>query len=467
MTESAADPGSFRDPGGRVFVVGDRVYRTVNPSAVEDFEYVESTGLLPSLVEKGWVVAADPVSTDVLGDRAAGARYVLEHPKLPLVSYPYEWPFPALKAAALRHLDVQLAALESGVALSDASAYNIQFIGSRPIFIDRLSFVRYHDGDFWAGHRQFTEQFLNPLLLRSLLGIAHNAWYRGAQEGIPARDLKRLLKWRHCFSFRVLSHVVLQSAFQETASRSDAGQQSEEMRRVGFPRVAFERMLNKLRGWIATLEPADTGKTVWQDYARDNSYTSDEAVVKRSFIGEFAAAVEPALLWDFGCNTGDYSAAALESGARYAVGFDFDQGALERGFARAQRHGLPLQLLFLDAANPASSQGWAEAERQGLMARATADAILALAFVHHLAIAKNIPLDQLVGWLTDLAPTGVIEFVPKGDPMVEELLRLRSDVFPDYTEENFLALVESRARVVKRAKVSSSGRLLVWFDRRA
>ena len=56
-------------------------------------------------------------------------------------------------------------------------------------------------------------------------------------------------------------------------------------------------------------------KSVWGDYADDNSYATDEARQKRAFISRFAAAVKPDMIWDIGCNTGDYSKAALESGA--------------------------------------------------------------------------------------------------------------------------------------------------------
>ena len=121
----------------------------------------------------------------------------------------------------------------------------------------------------------------------------------------------------------------------------DVGLQSESMARVGLPRAAFESMLRKLRSWIEALNPADTGKTVWQDYAGENSYSDEEAIAKRRFVAEFAAATTPKLVWDFGCNSGDYSVAALEAGARYAVGFDFDQGALERGYARANADRQP------------------------------------------------------------------------------------------------------------------------------
>jgi len=119
------------------------------------------------------------------------------------------------------------------------------------------------------------------------------------------------------------------------------------------------------------------------------------------------------------------------------VGFDADQGALERGFAMAKAERLPLYMLYLDSANPSLNQGWREQERQGVRARASVDGILALAFIHHLAIARNVPLDQLLNWLIDLAHFGVIEFVPKTDPMVQKLLCFREDIFPNYTEKNF------------------------------
>ena len=63
------------------------------------------------------------------------------------------------------------------------------------------------------------------------------------------------------------------------------------------------------------------------------------------------------------------------------------------------------------------------------------------------------------------APCGVIEFVPKEDPMVQELLRLREDIFVEYTEAAFLDHVAERASVVRSERVSASGRMLVWYDR--
>ena len=65
---------------------------------------------------------------------------VIRPSRLDLVSYPYEWSFSQLKEAALLTLDLQSRALDAGMRLQDASAYNVQFDAGRPILMDSLSF---------------------------------------------------------------------------------------------------------------------------------------------------------------------------------------------------------------------------------------------------------------------------------------------------------------------------------------
>ncbi|MCH8059452.1 MAG: class I SAM-dependent methyltransferase [Proteobacteria bacterium] len=463
MTQVSTEPGSFRDRRGRIYTVGERIFRTVMPMAVDDFNFVRSSGLIDQLVTKGDLVAETVVAKKVLGEQGDDASIVLEHPRLPFISYPYEWSFPALKEAALLHLDVQQAALKKNVTLTDATAYNVQFIGARPIFIDSLSFCQYTDGEYWVGHRQFCEQFINPLLLRSSAGIAHNAWYRGALEGITAEDLSKVLPWRSRLSWNILTNVYLQARLQKSSFVS--GHAIEKAKAKRLPRIGFEQILHGLRRWISKLEPKADDKSVWQDYAQDNSYAEEEASNKKKFVAEFVNSVQPALLLDVGCNTGDYSALALANGAKLAIGFDFDHGALDYAYRRAVRESLNFLPLHLDAANPSPSQGWLQSERRGLQERAHGDAVLALALIHHLAIAKNIPLDQLIEWLVGMARHGVIEFVPKSDPMVQRLLQMRDDLFDDYDASNFENVLSAHTRIVKSAQISTSGRTLYWFDR--
>ena len=454
--------GSYRDPSGHVFSHEGRIFRTITRHGYDAFKAVEETGFLTELVDKGLLVCWWDVDKNDFEQLDDNVMRVLEHTPLPFISYPYEWSFSALRDAALLHLDVHLMALAKGITLSDASAYNVQFLGVKPIFIDHLSFRLYQDGEFWSGHRQFCEQFLNPLLLQSQIGLPHHAWYRGNPEGISSASIAPLLPFFSRMKLQILTNVVLPAWF-ERRSRSNS-QVSKSLSGKRLPLAGYQSMLTGLRKFIASLKSPEQA-TVWKEYADNNSYGSDEATGKRRFIQDFCATVKPEILWDLGCNTGDYSKAALESGAKTVVGFEYDTGALERAYARSLKEELNFLPLHLDAANPTPSQGWNQAERPGLAERRNASAVIALAFVHHLAIGRNVPLQSVVEWLVGHAPQGVIEFVPKRDPMVQELLSLREDIFEDYTDEEFDTALAQHAQVVREQTITNTGRRLVWFKR--
>jgi len=458
-------PGSFRDPSGRVYQLENEIFRTVSLEFSSEFEFVESTGFFDKACREKLLLSFDKVTPDWFAAMWPEVKYVLKAPMLPMVSFPYEWPFLALKEAALLHLKLQLMALDFEVTLSDASAYNVQFQGSQAIFIDHLSFRQYREGEIWVGHRQFCEQFLLPLLMRAFFGITPNAWYRGGQEGITATDFKRLLGWRHYLNINVLTHIVLPASLQRSTLDKSLSLEKGSLAQAGLPKSSFKRMLQKLYKWIEPLAPADTGKTVWKDYAHNHSYSTEEVEIKKQFIAEFVREAKPGILWDLGCNTGDYSVAAMEAGAGYVVGLDFDLGALDLAFSRSKESHLPFQVLFMDAANPSPNQGWKGTERQSLASRAKGNALIALALIHHLAISRNIPLEDALDWLMSLAPMGVIEFVPKEDAMVKKLLSCREDIFPFYTEESCLTFIRSKGKVIKTVKTSQSGRLLIWYSR--
>ena len=267
MTSPKADPGSFRDPSGRVHRAGDRIFRTIVAKAATDYEAARDSGVLRKYVDRNFLIDSweiEAVGVD-LADQSA--THVVEHPKIPFVSYPYEWPFALLKEAALFHLDFQCELLDDGFVLADASAYNVQFDGARPLFIDLLSIKRYREGEYWLAHNQFCEQFLNPLLLRSCIGVPHNDWFRGRLEGIPSGALSQMLPAYRKLSFRMISHVVGPARLQ---ARSERRHTASIVRRP-LPRNAYRALLRHLRRWISSLQPARSD-TQWQDYGQFHSY---------------------------------------------------------------------------------------------------------------------------------------------------------------------------------------------------
>ena len=147
------------------------------------------------------------------------------------------------------------------------------------------------------------------------------------------------------------------------------------------------------------------------------------------------------------------------------IGFDYDLNSINNAFKYSKEKNLNFLPLYLDAANPSPNHGWLQNERKGFMQRANFSGMLSLAFEHHLAIAKNIPLDQVIEFLTNIAPRGLIEFVPKNDCTVKKMISLKGDIFKDYNEENFKNLLSKTSKIVSEKIVSSSGRKILNFQR--
>ena len=460
MTNLEYVPGSFRDPAGRVFRKGEIFFRSITGHGKDARLALKST-FVRSLVRDGRLVGFQEVPLTNFDQYPPDVTGLLELEPIGFFSHPFEWTFSALKQAALMHLEIQLEGLEEDISLIDASAYNIQFRGAQPIFIDHLSFRPYEDGSLWLAHRQFCNQFLNPLLLNAVCGIQFNSWYRGAQEGIPSRDLQAVLPFRSVWQPRVLTHVLLPNFFDKK------GAENASPPRTGrLPKSGLRTLLRGLHSWISDLAPRVVQSDHWRNYETTNKYSQEDTETKRRFVGEFIASSRPKNVWDMGCNTGAYAKLALENGAESVIGFDADIPALECAYAKSREENLNFLPLYQEFHNPSPNQGWRMRERAGLEARATPDAILALALFHHLVISRSIPIDEAVDWLVGLAPAGIIEFIPKDDRMVKVMLANRQDIFTDYGEPAFISALKNRAEIVAERRLEDSQRLLVRFARR-
>ncbi|WP_226662631.1 class I SAM-dependent methyltransferase [Microbulbifer aggregans] len=464
------DRGSFRDPAGSIFYFNDGVYRTINKQRMLEFRELRESGVLASLIKDGWLIDSEEVCPSLVsgfGERAPEA--LVKHRKLEVISYPYEWSFSQLKDAALFHLDFHLKLLENGWSLTDATAYNVQFHGEscRPIFIDLLSIRPYQDGEYWLGQRQFCEQFLNPLLLQSKMGVRSNSWYRGALEGISIEDMAKLLPWSSRFSWVLLSNIILPNYFQKKSlgTKRLSNTKAKSSVKRPFPKQAYVGLLKSLRNFIAKLFLGQGNAGVWENYEFENFYSDAGRRVKEQVLEEFCKSISPSALIDMGCNSGHYSQLALEFGSKSVVGFDFDSGSLNLAYCRAKENQLRLIPLYMDACNPSPSIGWDSSERKGIKSRVSADAVIAFAIIHHLAIGRNIPLEQVIDWLLSFGDSGIIEFVGKEDISIKEMLALREDVFPDYTYDNFINILAARRKVVKEVAVEGVDRVLVWYEK--
>lgn len=464
MAGEEFDPGSFRDRRSRVFRHAGSVFRALSREGLEDWEALSATAFFPRYVADGRVVRTERVeSADGLTPDPAGSwAAVLGHEPIPFVSYPYEWPFGMLKDAALLHLDLLLAALDEGLTLKDASPYNVQWIGTRPIFIDVSSFQRLEPGEPWTGYRQFCELFLYPLFLQAYRDVPFQPWLRGSLDGIPAEHCARLLTGRDRLRPAVFLHAYLQARLQARYAAAAADVRAD-LRAAGFSKAAIEANVRRLAKTVRRLAWRRAGSE-WADYATTSSYTAADRERKAAFVREAARARPRGLVWDLGCNTGLFSRVAAEH-ARYVVALDRDHLAVERLYQALRAEGRSSILpLVADVADLPAGLGWRGLERTSLARRGRPDLILCLALVHHLVIGASVPLEEVVEWLAGLGGDLVIEFVTREDPMVTALLRNRAERYDDYRIEHFERRLAA-AFVVERREPLGSGTRFLYLGR--
>jgi len=452
---------SFRDPSGFVFERDGALYRQVNDVYASDYQLLMASGLYEALTERRLLVSHREL--EIPAAEPESAHRVLAPERVPFVSYPYEWCFSQLKDAALLTLEVQRQAIDLGMTLKDASAYNVQFHEGRPIFIDTLSFERYQEGRPWQAYRQFCEHFLAPLALVATRDVRLSSLLRTHLDGIPLDLTAEMLPARSWWRLSLLLHVRLHARFQKRFDAHD-GRPLPEPKRLS--RQAMLNLVSGLEGAVRQLRwtPQDSP---WSRYYQGDSYDAAGFDAKREILSRHLASLQPKVVWDLGANTGLLSRLASERGAR-TLAFDVDPACVEACYRDVrEKRETKLLPLVLDLTNPSPALGWGCAERDSLLDRSDAELVVALALIHHLAIGHNVPIPRIATFLARLAGALVIEFVPKSDPKVQTLLRSRRDVFDRYTEADFEKAFERCYAIDARDAIADTGRVLYRMRRRA
>jgi hypothetical protein len=448
--------GSFRDPGGFLFIKSGAIYRQINNCYKEDYDFLINSGLYAELLGKNLIIHHFDVDSSSFA--LSGAYKIIRPERLPFISYPHEWCFSQLKDAALTTLQIQDIAIKHGMILKDASAYNIQFRNGKPLLIDTLSFERYQEGRPWIAYRQFCQHFLIPLALISYKDHRLNQLLRIFIDGIPLDLASKLLPARSFFSPSMNFHIHMHAKAQKYF-----GMKKINPNRHSFGRRALFGLVDNLRLAIMKLNWIPP-KSEWDNYYSATHYSIAARDHKRRLIAEALQTIKPSSVWDLGANTGVFS--RIASGERImTISFDIDYAMVEKNYKKCteenESHILPL---FMDLSNPTSGFGWAHQERMSLQDRGPADAVLALGLIHHLRISNNIPLDYIAEFLAKISRWLIIEFVPKNDIMVQTLLFNRQDIYWDYCQEIFERAFKNYFRLILLKRIEDSERYIYIFQ---
>ena len=444
------EPASFRDRQAQVFYENGRILRGLTSRSLDNWNALQNKTFFRQLLDDGELIRSRLVH-DARG--SDGWAAILEHERVPTISYPYEWSFSMLQDAALLQLRILKMALSEGFTLKDATPFNVQWRGATPVFIDVASLVPFREGEFWTGYRQFCEMFLNPLIIYAYKNVDFHPWLRGRIDGIPVSQCARLMSLRDLLRPGVLKHVTLHSAAQNIVKTPPMKLSSEAARSMPRTSGLVLKNLHALESLILQLN--GSRESTWSRYTNDNTYTPQAGEEKERFIRQVLSEREPAgQIVDFGCNTGLFSKIAAEFSSS-VIAFDVDHPSVDMLYRGVKGNRAILPLVF-DLANPSPGLGWNRLERKPLEDRLSPSVVLALALIHHLVIGRNIPMTQVLDYFRSLDCTIVLEWISRSDQMVDSLLLQKDETFDDYDCDNFEKELTRHFAVERQQKISET-----------
>ncbi len=453
------DSGSFRDPSGFVYKKNGDIFRQVNMSYKEQYDYLMESGLYGTLIESDLLISHEEFCKNE--NPCSKKTYkILKAEKIPFISFPFEWSFSQLRDAALLTLRVQKIALDFGMSLKDASAYNIQFIRGKPIFIDTLSFEKYYEGKPWVAYRQFCQHFLAPLTIIKYKDIRLIQLLKSCLDGIPLELTSSLLPLYSIFNLSILFHIHLHAKTQELYATKKVNIKEKNINK------------NSCYGIIDSLETAISGlkwmppKTNWYNYYENFNYTDGSFEQKKQCIIKYLGKINPRNVWDIGSNIGLFSRIASDKGI-FTVSMDIDPHCIEVNYLKSkEKKETNILPLIMDVTNPSPNIGWNNQERISLVGRGPVDCIMALAIIHHLVISNNVPIRMVAKFFRSMCNSLIIEFVPKSDNQVKKLLSTRKDVFFDYNKDSFEKHFLKYFKIVEFIKIQDSERIIYFMEGR-
>lgn len=464
---------SFRDPGGRLYRFPDRILRAVEPSHSAVLEEFLTTRTAADAVARGQLVRSTRVEGAQQRDFAlpfANSTSLWEHECIPFPSFPYEWPAEMLHAAALLTLDLAESALQDGFGIKDASPYNVLFRGSRPVFVDVLSFEKRDPLDrTWLAYAQFVRTFLLPLAAERYFGLAANRVLTGRRDGIEPEAIYEWSSWLRRLTPPFLTLVSLPKWMGALQGGAGPSYRSQPASSAEEARFVLGGLFRSCRRQLKALGPRESTESAWTGYLDQKSiYSAAQLAQKERFIAEALDLMRPQSVLDVGANEGRFSLLAARIGAE-VVAIDSDRAVVGSIWRQALGANLDVLPLVVDLTRPTPAVGWRNQECSSFLDRARRkfDVVMMLAVVHHILVTERIPLEDLLALADELSKECVvIEFVAPQDPMFQRIVRGRDELYSHFSTAWFEAAAMSRFELVRSEKIDGLYRWLYLFRRR-
>jgi len=467
---------SFRDPIGRVFFDRKSVIRVLSKEAHATLDEFRSLDITQSWEADGTIVSTDlvdPASVPPLlnGDAPlVSDGEVLSHPRVWFPSYAHEWPAEMLAAAGELTLDIAASLLTKGWGLKDATPFNILFNGTRPMFIDVLSFEKRESADpIWLPYQQFVNTFLLPLLVNKRRQVSLRSVFLSNRDGLDVAEAGGYFSGASKLNPKVFSMVTLPKMLSSKAEKT-SGLYSER-RKMSAEQAQFimRQTFRRLEKQLAGVSPDPGRDSKWTGYTEHNVSTIPAYMLaKQRFVENAVNGLQPKHVLDVGCNTGYFSFFAARSGAK-VVGIDHDPAVVGQVWRDAVSEKLDVLPLVVDLSRPSPRMGWRNSELPSFLDRAEGsfDLVMMLAILHHIIVQERIPLNEVLKLAADLTTDSlIIEFVPPTDPLFRRIARGRDHLHADLNREVFETAGREFFTIVRSEPLPETDRVLYLLKKK-
>lgn len=456
---------TFRDPAGELQLTEEYAIRRIHPAAVEETLSFLSSPLRAALEKNGDLIPTEILSPPAHASAPPG-ELLLRHPRVYPISYPWEWTTGQWRAAAELTLRIADQAIDAGWMLKDATPLNILFVGTRPILVDVLSLEKRNPhSSVWLAYGQFVRTFLLPLIAAKHLKWPFHAT-QFVRDGYEPRDVYDALSPWQRLNPDLLDVVTLATIFENKKVKPTGARPTPAKTNPELVTHILHRRLARLGKLIRNASRTQQ-QSQWSEYKHTAShYLPADTAAKQRFVMDALAQCTPRHVLDIGANTGTYSQLAAEAGAEVTA-LDSDQAAIESLWQRAAQRGDKITPLVANIARPTPAVGWRNQEQLSLLDRLAgkSDMVFMLAVIHHLILREQIPLALIASLCSTLTKKWLIlEWVPPADPMYQEWLRGRDDLYGSLSEADLTGAFAPFFTVAGRSELGNK-RVLILFER--
>ncbi len=472
---SSQPTASFRDPENAAFRHDGTWYRIASPASASAIDTLRDSALYSALIAEGALVPFDRVDGDessrVLDAfaRSAGRETkpgsrVFRVDTVEVITYPWEWPNSLLESAAQLTLNLRMRLLDIGLDLKDASAFNVQFDGLNPRFIDIGSIEAWRPNPSWNASRQFIEHFINPLAVGSGDHVtAADAWQLSRHRGLRSDAARQLLpKGKR----RSLSLLLLQATTRPTSKAPSETQFAGEANKNRDLALSATKGLTKRLAKQITKLHGQAHATTWVGYGSREHYEESDLTRKSAFAAEFINAHpgRERLVLDVGGNDGFTASRLVRDANAGVIVMDADAGALDVLYAgvstNADLAGRITPILG-DITNLSPASGLLDAEFASYLARVHPTAVICQAVLHHVVITQGTPMPFAIEALARFGAPVQIEFATEDDEKVRLLLSQIPNWSGDYSTAALLDALRARFAHVDEVGTTSATRVVV------